>query len=901
MRLRERYAAALVRLDRVEDAIAQWREILDLSPGQRQLRERFLDLLQVAKRWELAARECRALLELHPDDTALILRLARLEHQRGEADAAVKLVRRFLSAAPAEFGGFRQAARILADFEALGEAEAVLREAVSKFPDEPAARELLAEHLFDAENSEEAVRIHVSLAAEADSAERAVKSAQILSNRKFPAEAVEILTLREADFPRNPGLLRQLADSARLAGQNALAFEKSRQILDLVTTIGEFEPALVRAAQIARADLEFRAAEAEFSDSPGQQALRAELLAFAGDRESAAQILAAMETSSDALTRKLGLLQKSRQQRRNRAWAEAAKTLETLLAESGERRVFWISQIVGLHRQAKNWDEALKWTQVWKEALPGQISVWRAEADILKKMGDFAGAAKVLQAASRQFEGDASLLAELGQLYLETDQHEAAEPIFWQIYDAEESATRRLRTVGKLLEVSRRLRGGREALIRRFQQRREGNRRSIGPVLALAEIARLSSDPDEQAKLLAEASILEPQNAALRLQIAGLQEAAGQWDAAIATLRELPASASQSASRRIAELLLMAGDFAEMADFVAQRLESGQMSPDAAKQMMLVLGNLGEFAAAEPIFDALVAQSPDSATLHFTGGVLAAYQGEFDRAIPQFFATIRLTQNLAGVWENSPFPDDYPLDAPPGTHLLAEVFKRSAQNQPVVAGAPVYRPDSRQAGDICSPCGLKAADDVAATHLALGHLEDIAKTLQPGNRAALAEEMRAAGVPTAVTRAVEAALWEAEALHAKFPQDDDILAWMLMSGSKAIPPPEEVVARLGHTHPELTATWLSLRIKWGKDRIPLSAMEDLVLPLLLRIERPSEPGLSRILEAFSTFQGEARAALRRRIVDWTRAGGDSSEAGFGFLDEAGRRGGPGRFDRDFGA
>ncbi len=768
-RLRERYAATLVRLDRVEEAIGQWREILAKSPGRRELRERFLDLLQVARKWDLAARECQSLLALHPDDAGLILRLARLEHRRGQRDAAIAQVRRFLDAAPAQLGSFRQAADVLAEFEALGKAEAVLREAVANFPDEPVAREMLATHLFAVGKEEEAAEIHANLAKTANQAERVVHSAQILTNRDFAPKAVEILRSREADFPDHRGLLSQLADSARLAGQTALAFEKSRALIDLATTVRELEPALIRAKSLFQSQL------ADFSfEGPNQQVLQAELLDAMGDRAGAMRVLAKLEASPAARTRQFALFQKMRLQRRGRDWAEAAKTLETLMTEDGGGKIEWIGQMVALHRQAENWEEALKWAQAWKKRLPGQISAWRTEASILKKLGDFPAAAKVLREASRQFEGDLRLLHELGQTYLDFGQFELAEPVFWEIYDLQhqqEAAVARTRTVTQLFEICERLAGGRQALIRRFQQRRDGNRRSIGPVLALAEIYQLAGDTEKWLEALTDVSNLDPENAALRLQLARALEEEGRWEEAIGKLEDVNAP---GAAEQIAKLRFFSGDFAGMAQHVMRSLEAGSMTVKRAESSARRLVAAGEFAQAQRIVEALAMTAPDSAKWRLLGGKIALYRAERHRALEQFLAAVECGKHVPEVWDEPRLGTFSRFDFPEMTQLLLQSDARRQMVEPVlerITDRALYLPPNRDFP--------QAADDRAAVHQALAIVQVLAAKAEEKSRHRLAAELAKRGVPLPLTRALRVTgCMPYPVLAERFPDDAVLLAWV---------------------------------------------------------------------------------------------------------------------------
>jgi tetratricopeptide (TPR) repeat protein len=123
-------------LGRRDDALADYRQAVELGPEEDEWRERLAGLLLAAHQAREALGHFTRLCERQPDNRAALLGLARCEAELGRTEEAVRLLDRLLSAAPADAPALAERGRLALEAGRPGEAERWLRRSLAVAPGE---------------------------------------------------------------------------------------------------------------------------------------------------------------------------------------------------------------------------------------------------------------------------------------------------------------------------------------------------------------------------------------------------------------------------------------------------------------------------------------------------------------------------------------------------------------------------------------------------------------------------------------------------------------------------------------------------------------------------------------------------------------------------------------------
>jgi predicted Zn-dependent protease len=124
------------RLYHREDALADYRRALELTPDRDDDRLHLAETLLAARQPDEAARHLTLLCERKPEDPKVLLNLARCRRLQGQADEARHLLERVIALAPEEPGAPAERGRLELEKNRPAEAEPWLRRAVTLMPAE---------------------------------------------------------------------------------------------------------------------------------------------------------------------------------------------------------------------------------------------------------------------------------------------------------------------------------------------------------------------------------------------------------------------------------------------------------------------------------------------------------------------------------------------------------------------------------------------------------------------------------------------------------------------------------------------------------------------------------------------------------------------------------------------
>ncbi len=646
--LHRRYAQLLVQLGENEPAIAAYKQILDLTPGNRPNREEYIEVLAKIGDKKKAIEELKSLCDQHKADGELKFRLATLLQEDKQTDAATAQIAEYLKASDKSEYAYLRAARQLERFERKDAAAGVYKEMAETFADSASAQEAYAAFLYATEKKDEALAIWKKLAAGAELSEL-LHVSRALATRNENEAALKLLQAREQEFAKEPLYFSQLATTALALKKPELALPWTERRVELATTTPDLESALDQAVAAAdRSDKIEDSAKrlAEMKQRTIQQTcLLAELLEAAGDSDGADAALKEAAEKGDLLA----VSEQIRLFSQRRDWTAAADATRKLLDLPGGRKSIYVRRLVELCQRDFQLDEALKWIDEWKRLSPGSTTPWTMEATLLMTQGKENDAIAVLKSAVQKFDGAEDLRLRLAQVYTQTDHLADAERIYWQLYEETEDVPGKLRWTQELTKLADQ-QGKLSQLVEQFEERRQSNRQSIVPLLALSEVHRTADNYEGRRQALTAAAKIKPDDLELLHHIARVEEQEGDWKAAIATLeRAAPLDKTNRTKERIAKLHLTFGDADDGFEILFELADAEKGDPRTLEAIADAMCGIQEWERAADFLSTRINDHQGDYRLRYLLGVACEEAGREKDAATHFLALLGDYEELPDV------------------------------------------------------------------------------------------------------------------------------------------------------------------------------------------------------------------------------------------------------------
>ncbi|MFD0895384.1 tetratricopeptide repeat protein [Luteolibacter ambystomatis] len=538
-----------------DKAIGRFREVLKRSPGDRELREEFVRLLTDGERFDDASAELEKLIETAPTESGLYLQLASLRSRQGKPEAVLTALKKAHELMGKDEGAGIRIAGLMLQYNQNEPGEALLKELSAAPGAGPAPAEVLAAQYGRTNRKTEALDLLKKVGV-SDDVDVVIRVAGAISALGESATAYDVLVAKAEKFPSEPRFLIALSQTALAAGKAEGAVPQAVKLVRLAKQSTELAESIGLAGRvIAAADkgLEWRKTlEAQAARSPSETCLLASLAETQGDLPAVGKLL---DAATDPLVVHFHAALLDR-----RGDFDTAIAVLSRLADTDEgRKAAYFKDLAELQQRAGKAADAIATVERWKQSAPGDKTAWTMASRLLRESGKADEAVKVARQAAARFEGDADLAAALALLHDEAGQWADAEAIYWRLYDESQSPTDQARWAAQLAQLA--LKNGRtEELDEKLKERAKGNRRSLGPILAQAELARVMQNEDKRRDLLLEAVRIQPKDVDLRLQISALEDKAGNQDRVVAVLEEaLPYDNANKVRSALAQAYLRQG------------------------------------------------------------------------------------------------------------------------------------------------------------------------------------------------------------------------------------------------------------------------------------------------------------------------------------------------------
>jgi tetratricopeptide (TPR) repeat protein len=531
-----KYSQILADNGKYDEAIETYKKVLKLAPGDRDVAWQFVRLLTDANRKDEATKAMESLVSQYKSDLELRLSLAELYNTAKKRKLAVKTVESYLADSDKSEYAYSRVGMLYEKFKSKEKADQLYEDMAKAFPDSIGAKEVFAAYLNRTERTEEAVKIWKTLA-ENGELELVLRTCKTLKSNKFAQTALDIIVARFDEFKDDVVFLSNAVDIASGLKRHDLAISWAMDMTVKSENSGQLENAITKTKAVIKYAKKVKDVIADLEKNEQlivqQNCLLAEFYNDMGNYDKATEILNAADGQNEGLL----LSQRIRLCSQNHKWYEAAQMAERLFATAGGSNSRNAKKLVDLYRRSLQTTKAIKWVSRWKELAPGSTMPWIVHCDILHADGKNTEAINTLRIAVRKFDSNnEELLNKLALYYTDANKYADAIRIYWKMYGNCESVSDKLSMVERLSNVAR-IAGTLSALTEQFKQRKERDRTSVLPRLALARIYNRSENHELRRRELVEVSRLKPDDITILYEIANMEEVTGRWQDAVATLK----------------------------------------------------------------------------------------------------------------------------------------------------------------------------------------------------------------------------------------------------------------------------------------------------------------------------------------------------------------------------
>ncbi len=645
--LRRRLADLLLQTGATDEALKMFREMLEVTPGDIANQKAYANILADAGQLDKAIPLLEQLFERDQRDSEILVRLADLYHRNQQDEQAAVRLARFLDLSDKSEYAYLRVAGLLEQYGLRERAGGVYQQMIAALPGNLSVRQVYAEFLYRSNRQEEALRILQTVAHEGD-LQMMMRACNAVIARDHADLALPWAEARYREFSNDVTYLNHLCRTAiRLKAFDKALVWAMRQLqmakdYPMVRTALSQVMAAVdsdeKAGQMVR---EMRAMDRLTIQ---QACLLSELLEFQGrPGEADAVLTEAIRTNPEIAMRQQIDLYRAR-----RDWVRVAEGIEKLLARTGTREPNLMRDLVEAYETCGRYEDALQWVRQWKQIAPTSPAPHLYHARLLDAMGRNEEAVAAAEAASREFEGDTEILARLARLYASRGQYEQAQRTYWRLYEAAKDVPGKLGCIRDMAEAAGEV-GGLGELIDRLQRQRQRDRASAVPLLALAEVYRQMGKYEERRQALLEASRLQTEDLSLLYELAGVEEAQGDWRGAVQTLERALALDGTSKTRlKIARLHIQHGSREEGFRILTEVAGGERMDPRDAESIADTMMSIGSWDVAAPFLQGLLPSHPKDYRLRYQHAVALEEAGQTTEAIETFIDLLSFVEEIPG-------------------------------------------------------------------------------------------------------------------------------------------------------------------------------------------------------------------------------------------------------------
>ena len=645
--LKKRLANLLIHMDRADEALEMFREILKVTPGDKANQKAYVKTLTEAGQLDKAITLLEQLFEYNNQDREILISLADLYHRNKQDNKAGAILNRFLELSDRTEYAYLRVGGILEQYKLKDHAETVYEQMIDALPESLTAQQVYAQFLYRDNKKDEALDILKMIAGKGD-LQMMMRASNAAGTRGHYDLALEWVEARYVEFSDDVTYLNHLCKIAIRLKEFDKAVVWARHQLEMAKTFPMIRSAISQImAAVDSGEKEaglIRELEAIDRLTIQQTCLLSELLESQNLPVKANAVLA-----EAAL---LNLEMASRQQihiyRLRRDWASAAERVEFLITKTGTRKPNLIRELIELYQKSRRYEDGLKWVLVWEKISPASATARIYHSRLLTALGRGKDAIDILDAADREFEGNTEVLSQLAKLYTSDGKYEDAQHIYWRLYETARNASEKLRFVRNMSEAAGQT-GKRQELIQRLKHQQQKNRFSAVPFLGLAEVYKQMGKYEERRQALLEATRIQTDDIELIYELAAVEETQGDWEKAVETLQKAITLDNTSQTRlKIARLYIQNGNKDDGFRILTEIAGGDRMDPRDAESIVGTIMSIGGWNTAISFLQGILSLHPKDYKLHYQYAVALEEDGRKAEAMEAFIDLLGFKDEIPG-------------------------------------------------------------------------------------------------------------------------------------------------------------------------------------------------------------------------------------------------------------
>ena len=584
--IRLRYIDLLFVAGKKDEAIKAYQELIKKAPLNKDYRTGYAKMLVRLGKFKQAAAVYGQLAKRFSKNSELLFSKAIVEVKANNKEAVLADIKAFLALNPTGEYPYIRAAKLLEKAKMDKEAGKFYRQFMQKFPDSNDALEAYALWLIRTNKTEDAVKLLSS--GKSISLPVLLRRAKLLINYK-KIESAYALLLRFAennqkDFRFNENLflcadaLKKQKECMELIPQlvnSAKGWEELKRAVSSVSYVLNKNNAQKKYLQ------QLTALNKKGKLKPNNLCLMAVLQAQQNGDDHALTILnaAIKKYPRNAMLYR----QKAMVLTAAGNYGAAAEVLQKLLRHESKFRALIYKKLVGMHQKENKQEEALKWAAKLKREFPDSVRSWIVYAGAQQLANKNDEAIKTLGRAAYRFPDNNELREQLVRAYSRKGDMRGAINICWKILRNSKKTAGKVEMIGRIYNLSN-TEDLKDTLKSRLKLQMKNNPNDIFPLLALAEVERLSYRYNEYRDYVQKASQINKNSIYLLLKLAEIDEEQGNYAGAERTLKQLcKKDRSGKIRMKLAEFYFRSGEDEQGMEIYNSYLRDLKSTPELMK------------------------------------------------------------------------------------------------------------------------------------------------------------------------------------------------------------------------------------------------------------------------------------------------------------------------------
>lgn len=722
--LRKRYSSLLSEKGEKELAIAEFKTIVELLPGDRSIKEEYAGLLISNDKTPDAIKilEAFANPKTGSKDYEIILSIADLEFKIKKVNEAHQWLQQFLGKPDLTEYEILRVCNILHKHDQVAKEIELLEKQSKDKPDAVGLKEALINLYLEAKDKDKALQI-VNTLKISDDMDINFRIVNQFSKQKFYEDAVIILESTKKENKDSFRYLKRLYDLYSDVKNEDKKKEVLISVLKVCNSFTEIRDAiqLIKGmydekslnasieALVAKKDIDFK-----------ETILLAHLHYKANQQEQAVKVI---EDSNAKFSNEILYMElKESFYSSIKEFEKAIQVIDELVQKSPKDNIKYLLLKTNLQRRAGNTDEAIASAKQLLVATNNKVEHVIILTELYQMKGEYEEAIKVLRKASFENPDEKSLKLKLADSYMDSQNFNDARRILWSMLEATDDITEKISYMDKIYNCYD-YDLGVDSLIENLKERKLNNIKNTFPLLALIRVYQRLNDNENKSKYMIELSQLKTDDVRLYIELADVMLKDLNYDGAETALKK----AVEIDKTELAKNKLIQYYFSVDKDDLATA-EMLRLSKNALKEneIIIIADKYISSAKYEKAYQFLTSNVPvDRSVVYDYVLAIAARESKIDKAEQFFynlldkneeFSKAQIVQSQSNYYLDDPFyPEMFKKIYSFQQHLWSYTsYQANAQNN---INRGYYGGAVRSSNSIITPSSLKELHNYAIAHL----------------------------------------------------------------------------------------------------------------------------------------------------------------------------------------